>query len=180
MDLDDLYHRAFQGDKAAEEQLFQMLTVMFKMFIRRRGVGNEDLEDIVQSALAKIALSYRRDGMKTNFAAWAQTVIKSQFIDFCRSESSRNRGLIELAAHNRNQSRSEYDPTLITRLKDCLRKLHVVNPFHARIVNLHHLGYTANEVCAQLKITANNRRVALCRARAMLRACLKEGDRHHE
>lgn len=180
MNLDDLYRKAFHGDRAAEEQLFQMLNVMFRMFIRRRGVGNEDLDDIVQSALAKTASAYRRDNMKTNFAAWAQTVAKSQFIDFCRSESSRQRKLVELATQTRNTSRSEHDPTLIRRLKDCLRKLHMANPLHARIVNLHHLGFTTHEVCDQLKITANCRRVALCRARAMLRACLKEENRRHE
>jgi RNA polymerase sigma factor (sigma-70 family) len=180
MDLDHLYRKAFQGDRAAEEQLFQMLSVMFKMFIRRRGVGNEDLEDIVQSALAKTASSYRRDKMKTNFAAWAQTVAKSQFIDFCRSESSRQRKLVELPDFDQHPNQIKHDPTLIRRLKDCLRKLHMANPLHARIVNLHYQGYTTEEVCDQLKITANYRRVALCRARAMLRACLKEGGRHHE
>jgi len=180
MDLDGLYRKAFQGDSVAEEQLFQMLAVMFRIFIRRRGVGTEDLEDIVQSALAKIALSYRRDQRKANFAAWAQTVAKSQFIDFCRSKSSRQRKLTELVAQSRDPARPVHDPTLITRLKDCLRKLHRANPLHARIINLHHQGYSASEVCDQLKITANHRRVALCRARAMLRACLKEGVRRHE
>jgi RNA polymerase sigma factor (sigma-70 family) len=180
MTIDDIYHKAFQGDRAAEEQLFQLLAVMFRMFIRRRGVGNDDLEDIVQSALTKTTLSYRRDTMKTNFAAWAQTVIKSQFIDFCRTESKRQHKLVELTDDEHNPSESKYDPTLITRLKDCLKELHAANPLHARIVNLHHQGYTTNEVCNRLRITPNYRRVALCRARAMLRACLKERKQRHE
>jgi len=180
MELDDLYCKAYQGDSAAEEQLFELLTVMFRMFIRRRGVGHEDLEDIVQGALAKVASSYRRDMMKTNFAAWAQTVVKSQFIDFCRSESSRQRRQVELATQQSSSTDLVHDPTLISRLKECLRKLHAENPLHARIVNLHHLGYTTDEVCRQLGITPNHRRVMLCRARAMLWVCLKEGKRSHE
>jgi RNA polymerase sigma factor (sigma-70 family) len=180
MELDDLYRKAYQGDNAAEEQLFELLTVMFRMFIRRRGVGHEDLEDIVQGALAKVASSYRTDMMKTNFAAWAQTVVKSQFIDFCRSETSRRRKLDELAFQKDSLTDPINDPTLITRLKECLRKLHAENPLHARIVNLHHLGYTTDEVCRQLSITPNHRRVMLFRARAMLRVCLKEGKRSHE
>jgi RNA polymerase sigma factor (sigma-70 family) len=180
MELDDLYRKAYQGDSPTEEQLFKLLTVMFRMFIRRRGVGHEDLEDIVQGALAKVASSYRRDTVKSNFAAWAQTVVKSQFIDFCRSQSSRQRRQVELDSQQSSLSDPSCDPTLISRLKECLRKLHAENPLHARIVNLHYLGYTTDEVCRQLGITTNHRRVVLCRARAMLRACLKEGKRSHE
>ena len=180
MDFNDLYRKAYDGDSSAETDLFRLLAVMFQMFVRRRGIGTEDIEDIVQNALAKLARSYRRGDLKANFAAWAQTVIKNEFIDFCRARSLRRTKLDELATQPRMPSSPRPDSQLKARLMKCLRKLHEANPLHARIVNLHYQGFTPAEVCARLNVTANHRRVALCRARAMLKACLEEGDSRNE
>jgi len=180
MDFNDLYRRAHQGDDSAEQRLFGLMTVMFRMFVRRRGVGTEDVEDIVQSALVKLVRTYRQGEMKSNFAAWAQTTIKNEFIDFCRARSTRRRGQAELASRFPIPAAVPSDPGLKTRLMACLRKLHATNPLHARIVNLHYQGFEPAEVCARLNITANHRRVALCRARAMLDACLKKGEGRDE
>jgi RNA polymerase sigma factor (sigma-70 family) len=180
MEFKDLYRQAFHGDDSAEEQLFGLLTVMFQMFMRRKGVGTEDIEDIVQGALVKIARTYRQGDIKGNFAAWAQTIVKNEFIDFCRGRTAQRRRQDELASRFRIPAASTPDPGLKDRLMACLRKLHAANPLHARIVNLHYQGFGPKEVCRRLGITANHRRVALCRARAMLWACLNEEKSQNE
>jgi RNA polymerase sigma factor (sigma-70 family) len=153
---------------------------MFKAFLRRRNVGPEDAEDIVQNALTKIAKVYRQESAKNNFAAWCQTVLKNQFIDFCRARSSAKNRQIDPTTQVESLVSPGSDHRLRDRMMICLRKLHQANPLHARLINLHYQGYTTSEVCDRLKITANNRRVAMCRARALLRACLKGSEGPHE
>lgn len=176
----ELYRRAYGGDEKAEEQLFGLLVVMFRVFVRRRGVDKDDAEDVVQTALTSLLGSYRKGEMKANFAAWAQTTVKNALIDFHRARKSRGRRQKDMANTVSTSTAPPSDPILKARLKSCLQKLHASNPLHARIVNLHYLGYSSQEVCRKLDITANNRRVALCRARAMLRACLERGEKSNE
>jgi len=178
--INELYHRALQGDNTAEQQLFRHLTVIFRMFIRQRGAGHPDLEDIVQSAMMKVAREYRRTPINSSFGSWAQTVLKNTFIDSCRRESMRRSKLAILASEHRTSSRPLPDPTLKARLKGCLRKVHEINPLHARVVNLHYQGFTAAEICDRLHITVNHLRVSLFRARAVLRTCLKESENDRE
>jgi RNA polymerase sigma factor (sigma-70 family) len=180
MDFNDTYLKAFHGDSAAEAELFRLMAVMFQMFIRRKNIGTEDTEDIVQNSLAKIAQSYRRGKAKANFAAWAQTVVKNELMDFYRARASNRRKLDELAVVVEMPPVEQPERGLRDKLRNCLRKLHESNPLHARILNLHYQGYTPSEVCEKLRLTPNNRRVALCRARAMLRACLNREERPNE
>ncbi len=180
MNINELYLQALRGDRSAAAELFGLLTVMFQAFLRRRNVGTEDSEDIVQNALAKIAGSYGRESKKDNFAAWCQTVLKNQFVDFCRAQSTRRNRQTDLTMQEQKLTSPETNPGLKARILSCLNKLHKANSLHARLINLHYQGYTTSEVCTRLKITPNNRRVAMCRARAMLRACLKESEGQNE
>ncbi len=180
MDFKDTYLKAFHGDPSAEAELFRLMAVMFQMFIRRKGIGTEDTEDIVQNALAKIAQSYRKGKAKANFAAWAQTVIKNELVDFYRARASRRRMVDESTVVFDLPPVEQPKPELRNKLRSCLRKLHESNPLHARILNLHYQGYTSSEVCEKLQLTPNRRRVALCRARAMLRACLNQEESPNE
>lgn len=178
--INELYRQALEGDRSAEGELFELLAVMFKAFLRRRNVGTEYSEDIVQNALVKIARLYRREAAKTNFAAWCQTVLRNQFIDSCRARSSQQSRQLDLTTQGPKVASPKTDYELKARLLGCLKKLHKSNPLHARLINLHYQGYTTSEVCARLNITANHRRVAMCRARVMLRACLKESEGQNE
>lgn len=180
MNINELYVQALQGDRSAAAELFGLLTVMFGAFLRRRNVGTEDSEDIVQNALAKIAGSYGQESKKDNFAAWCQTVLKNQFIDFCRAQSTRRDHQVDMAIPEQKLASPKTNHGLKARILNCLNKLHQANSLHARLINLHYQGYTTSEVCTRLNITPNNRRVAMCRARAMLRACLKESEGRNE
>ncbi|UCC44423.1 MAG: RNA polymerase sigma factor [Candidatus Zixiibacteriota bacterium] len=176
-DVDMLYRQALQGDSASEKELFQCLTVIFRMFVRRRGggsLGSDDVEDIVQSAILKISESYRQVQIRSSFAAWAHSVAKNEFIGFYRNKSIRRRKLSELAVKQEVQPTHNPDSKLRDHLKDCLRRLHEAHPLHARVLNLHYLGYTTVEICDKLQITTGNLYVALHRARAALRACLRK------
>ncbi|MCP4703685.1 MAG: hypothetical protein GY865_03665, partial [candidate division Zixibacteria bacterium] len=50
------------------------------------------------------------------------------------------------------------------------------NRRHARILNLHFLGYTTEEICSRLEITKTNMYSLLSRARSMLELCLNKGS----
>lgn len=178
--INDIYARACNGDSAAEAELFEHLYVSFRLFARLRQWDSAEAEDVIQGAILKILQSYQRTRIRSSFASWAHTILGNEFIDFCRGKAAYQRKLSELAMRHRVPAQSREDPTLKSRLKDCLRRLHETRPLHARVVNLHYQGYTTAEISDKLQITANYLNVVLYRARSMLRAYLKEGGTHHD
>ncbi len=71
---------------------------------------------------------------------------------------------------------SRADESLERQLLDCLKKLYAVNHRHARILNLHYLGFTVAEICQRLEVTRNNLYSLLFRARTKLADCLETGE----
>ena len=74
------------------------------------------------------------------------------------------------------QAGQEIDPTLKSRLLDCLRKLSKTRLAHARILTLHFQGFSVPEICDRVGISSNNLYVRLSRARKLLANCLENGD----
>ena len=58
-DINTLYQQASAGDSTAAEQLFCLLGVSYRMFVRHRVMNSQDCEEIVQDALTTIAEKYR-------------------------------------------------------------------------------------------------------------------------
>ncbi|MDH4156905.1 MAG: RNA polymerase sigma factor [candidate division Zixibacteria bacterium] len=174
MDINCLYLKACQEDKAAATQLFHSLSESFWILARHKGLDRHESEDVVQAALAKIAKSYREIEIKSSFAAWAQTVMKNQTIEYIRDKITYRRKLAEVSEAQAALRPSSTDLDLKRRLKRCLVQISRVNPRYARVISLHSQGYTTEEVCARLKVTTNNLYTILSRSRAALRACLEE------
>ncbi len=52
MDINNYYLAAKNGDKKAEEQLFQFLTARFRLFVQRKIWNQGDGEELMQEALS--------------------------------------------------------------------------------------------------------------------------------
>jgi DNA-directed RNA polymerase specialized sigma24 family protein len=63
----------------------------------------------------------------------------------------------------------------LDRLLTCLKKINKINSAHARILNLHHLGFSTAEICRKFGWTHNNFYIRLFKARALLHDCLEKG-----
>ena len=176
MSINELYSRARQGDKAAASQLFRRLYDSFWLLARHKGLDKQESEDVVQAALAKIAESYQVIEIKVSFAAWAQTVMKNQAIEYIRDKITYRRKLTEVSKAQGNPQPSPPDPDLRRKLKSCLTRIARINPRYARVISLHSQGYNTEEICDRMQLSTNNVYTILSRSRAALRACLEGGS----
>jgi len=175
-DINKLYTDACQGDKTAENRLFSHLTVSFRLFLQQRITNGSDVEEIVQDALMTLAGKYREIVIEKSFAAWAYKVLNNKFLDYLKSKRVRKNKQGPMPEGDVASGDWEVDPALKSALLDCLRKINGANRNHARILNLHYLGYSTTEICRRCELTPNYFYVTLSRARAMLEICLEKGD----
>ncbi|MCP4705788.1 MAG: RNA polymerase sigma factor [candidate division Zixibacteria bacterium] len=148
----------------------------FRLILQYKGVNNLDAEDIIQDAMIVIGEELKNDKVIINFSAWSHAVLKNKWLDFIKSRKyQKNKTPMELkdvypAEHD------EVDFILMDQLIECFRKVGMVNRRHARILNLHFLGYSTEEICSRLEITKTNMYSLLSRARSMLELCLNKGN----
>jgi len=174
MDLDKQFTLARSGDHAAKEVLFSHLLVSFRSFIRLKCDNYDDAEEVVQSALSTIVERFATVAIHSSFAAWAQTVIKNEWITFYRKRSLIRRKLADESERRKSIIDRAPKRELKRGLKECLVELHRENLTFARVLNLHYQGYTTGEICEKLEISTTNFYVILSRARTKLSDCLKK------
>lgn len=177
MGINKLHSQFCSGDQAVEGLLFATLSERFKVFARQRVRNEQDAEEIVQDALTTIARRFKDIEFKTSFAAWAYRVLENKILTFYRDSKSARTKLERVADRAEAAPESIPDPALKSALLECLRKVARANMRHARILNLHYLGYTVEEICQRLGLTRNNMYIMLSRGRASLKACLEGEDK---
>lgn len=174
MGINKLFEKVLQGDRAAEKELFESLSVRFRAIVHQRIWDKNDSEDVAQEALMTIVTKYREVVIEKNFSAWAAKVLDNRILAYIkRKRASQSR--------ISNSPPEEYQMPVPPELSDlkhrllkCLKEIFRANPRYARILNLHYQGYTTEEVCRLLKITSSYSYVILSRARNMLVKCLDE------
>ena len=177
MNLNDLYKNAESGDKKAEDKLFQYLSERFGLFANRRIWDKENAKEIAQDALMLIAGEYKSISFEISFQAWAYKVLDNKILNYIKQRRQRGDRVITVADVNEIGGKDiETDPELRNQLLDCLKKVAKVNRRHARIIDLHYLGYKTKEICERLKLSSNGFYIILHRARKMLEKCLETGE----
>ena len=174
--INALYEQARSGEKAAEDRLFEALSVSFRLFVRHRVRDEQDGYEIVQEALLTIARKYRGIEFESSFSAWGYKVLEHVLMRFYRSQKTRDRFFSRTSDDELPQPSWEPDPTLKPRLLECLQKISGTKLRHARILTMHFQGYSSAETCQRLDISLNNFYVILSRARKLLETCLENGD----
>ncbi len=176
MDIDKSYLAARNGDKKAEEQLFQFLTARFRLFVQRKIWNQGDGEELMQEALMTVFGKYKDVERIDNIAAWAHKVLNNKILNYFKTKALHESKLGELEQKAVGNKPIVPDSTLELQLLDCLKKIGSINTRHARILNFHHHGYSVAEICTKLALTRNNLYSVLSRARSMLELCLEKGD----
>lgn len=175
-DINEIYQLASGGDSEAETELFEVLTDRFRLFAHLRIWNREEAEDLVQDALAVVAAEYRKIKIESSFAAWSHKIMENRLLGYIQKRR-REKGRVISGTHNEYLAASwTPDPALRLRLLDCLKKVCLANPRYARIINLHHLGYSRQEICRKLELSLDQSYVVMSRARAMLKKCVESGD----
>lgn len=174
--IDELFRLAANGDKKAETELFSTISDRFSLFAHQRVWNREVVQDLVQEAIAVVAAKYRSVNIESSFAAWAHKIMENRLLGYIQKRR-REKGRVATEKHD------EYlmaawtpDPNLRMRLLNCLKEVGLANRRYARIINLHHLGYSRKEICGMLDMTLDQSYVVMSRARGMLRNCLDKGE----
>ena len=175
MDLNSLQVKARQGDRQAEERLFQYLHVNFRLFAQHRVWNAEDSEEVVQDALKTIVIKYKDLEVETSFAAWAHGVLIRKILDYVKVKQLRAAHRAETSNPVHWHGQAPPDPALKSRLLDCLKKVSRIHRQHARVLTLHYQGYSTSEICQRLKVKTGNFYVMLSRARIQMARCLETG-----
>jgi RNA polymerase sigma factor (sigma-70 family) len=174
--VNELYELAVSGNREAEAGLFAALTDRFRLFAHLRVWDRDEEEDLVQSALAVVAVEYRNVAIETSFAAWAHKIMQNRLLGYIQKRRREKGRTISSETDEYWQASRTPDPTLRMRLLTCLKRVGVANRRYARILNLHHIGFSRAEVCKKLGVTREQSYLIMSRARAMLKMCLDKGD----
>jgi RNA polymerase sigma-70 factor (ECF subfamily) len=177
LDLDQLLRAARDGDKAAEQSLFRTLSVRFRLIAYRILRDQQAADDVAQESALDVLRAYRSLEVKESFAAWARVVVRNRALTYLETRKRQESLAATLAAARTEQSGGQGSRVLQKRILECLLKISRTDRRYGRIINLRHQGYTIEQICQKLSITANNAYVILHRARRALRACLDNVER---
>jgi RNA polymerase sigma factor (sigma-70 family) len=176
--METLLLRARQGDKDAENEIFETLLVRFRLFAGQKIGDREAVEDIAQKACLTVLQKYKTQEFSVGFEVWAYGVLRMNIKGYYHQViAERDRSAPGISIETVKAPEPEnVDPHIELMLLKCLEKVVRVNPRYARILNLVHLGFKSDEICQKMKITRNNFYVTLNRARSLLWTCLNQGE----
>jgi RNA polymerase sigma factor (sigma-70 family) len=173
--IEELVRRAKDGDRKAEEEIFRHLFERFRLFVTRR-FGSEEAEDIASEACSIVVRKYRSVSYTEGFEAWSYGVLKNVIRNWLRKKKTHDRVVTgQSDQETENPSGSGHDHELNILFLDCLRKMLRAHHRYARVLNLIHHGFRADEISEKLHIKTNNLYVLLNRSRNVLRHCLETG-----
>jgi len=176
LDLSELCENAQRGDKTAENQLFEHLSVRFSSIAGHRIWNQQDAEEVCQVALKTIWEKYREINFEKSFAAWAHKVLDNKVRKFYEEKRRNQNNIGTLDKEGVYAGSPENpDPNLRRKLLDCLKMINRTNNRYARVIVLQFQGYKTQEICRRLKITRSHLYVLLSRSRSLLRLCLDTG-----
>ncbi len=169
-ELQQEFAKAKNGDKSAEEILFQFLRVRFTIIAKNR-IWNDNYEDIVHDACTTVIEKYKDLPQDIEFEAWAYKVLRNKIGNYIRATNLRNK-TIKFVGDIETQFPACENPEYRSVLIRCLEKLSKAYPKYIRVLNMVNYGYTSEEICKELEISKSNLYVILHRCRRLLSECV--------
>jgi RNA polymerase sigma-70 factor (ECF subfamily) len=174
LDINALFDNVLQGNENAERELFEKLSVRFRVIAYQRIWNKNDFEDVAQEALLTVAGNFKEVAIERSFTAWATKVLDNKIMAYVKRKQTSQCRLLESPPEDYSLYDERQYSNLKNRLIKCLKRLYRANSRYARIINLHYQGFTVEDVCNRLKVSVDNSYVILSRARSMLTKCLDE------
>lgn len=167
---------ALAGDELAYRRFLDAVTPHLRMVVRRRlaafGLGNQDVEDIVQEALLAIHLKRGTWDVRRPIGPWISVIVRNKLIDALRRRGHRVNVPIEdvvdlVADERQNVSTDDRDiDRLMNHLKPMQRDI-------VRSISLD--GSSVRDTATRLSMSEGAVRVALHRALRTLAAIYRGG-----
>jgi RNA polymerase sigma factor (sigma-70 family) len=175
--MQKVFLKARAGDRTAEQEMFEYLLARFTYLAQRR-ISAEEARDVAQDACVTVLEKYRTEAPQDRFLAWAYEVLRNKIGNYYQHQKVQKKVMADLPPDSPARLPDRAEADLETRLKLilCLKRLVKAYPRFARILNLIYQGYTTDEICQRLRLTANNLYVSLTRSRKILNNCLEKGN----
>lgn len=162
--------RSQGGDKAAYEELLNLIHRRMQRFLSPRIASEDTREDVLQDILLSVHVSLASYSGTDSFTAWLFTIARRRLIDFLRKKQKRTVEEITDGPFFELQP-AEDEMASVERLVTEMKKL---PENKRRAVELVHLrGQSTSDAAAELGMSENNLRVTLHRAVKELRAHLR-------
>ena len=175
--VNNIWLRARQGDREAEQEIFRYLLVRFTLLAKRR-LGEGEAEDVAQEACLTVLEKCRKDAPEDFCEAWAYAVLRNKIGNHLQTSRVRKRVMVGESQTGGIANHPEPcpNPDLRRRLSRCLKKILSVHPRYARALSLTYQGYRTDEICRRLGVKPGHLYVILNRGRQMLSDCLERGE----
>ena len=169
--IDELLAKARDGDRDAENCLFQHLLVRFRAFARRK-VGSDDADEPVQEACVIILKKYKSEHFQVGFMPWAYGVFRRKLLNFLagsRRHCDRNLELWD----EQMAAPSQPDPLFLSALQECIERISRTSRRFAPVLALVAKGDTKRQICRKLRMSEGSFDTNYWRAREQLDECLE-------
>lgn len=176
MEISNLYLAALNGDKAAENALFQYLFETFTLLVEHKIKDINDRQELIQDVMAIISEKYKTVTLTTNIAAWAYGVFMNSLKRYYRDKKRKSELFKEYEQTHEKGISEPIDYELRDKIIKCLKKINKENNRYAKVLHLHHQGYNTEEISKELNISAKGVYNILFRARSMLKQCMNENE----
>ena len=82
--------RAKNGDKKALEDILRLEASILKSYFSKKGILNDDMQDVIQSVLMKISKNLKTLTNPSSFSSWAKRIATNEFCDYVKKTNRHN------------------------------------------------------------------------------------------
>ena len=162
------FEAAIGGDNRAYRNLLSEISQLLRRYFLKRGVQNQDVDDIVQEVLVSVHKARRTYDTSRPFLPWLFAIAQFRFADFWRNRYTKSPPSIDI------DSLSEIlaeDVTKTDLLPEGMDEAIAALPEKKRQILhlLHNEGFTAKEAAARLGMSETALKVAAHRIYQQLR-----------
>ena len=171
----ELAERVLGGESRAAEELARKLLPRVRNLTRYLVRGDQDVDDLAQSALLEVLRSLQSYGARSSLAHWASRIVVRSVRANVKRRSSQSVREQEMASLRVVRSRPS---TPYAARRDVARALDgIPRDQREALVMFHVLGMTLPEVAAETGVSENTAKSRIRLAAEKMRVALGENDR---
>lgn len=168
----NIVKQCLQGDKAAQEQLYD--TYANKMFAvcLRYSTNRQDAEDVLQEGFVKVFKNLIRFQFKGSFEGWIRRIMVNSAIEHYRKNA---KWMYTEDAQEVKIETKDIGVLQTLKVNDLLALVQKLPTGYRTVFNLYVIeGYTHQEIADMLQVTESTSKTQLFKARAALQIMIKE------
>ena len=171
-DEQNIVKRCLQGDKTAQEQLYNAYANKMFAVCLRYANSRPDAEDVLQNGFIKVFKNLKRFQFKGSFEGWIRRIMVNSSIEHYRKNV---KWMYTEDAQEVKIATKEIGVLQTLRADDILALVQKLPTGYRTVFNLFVIeGYAHQEIAKMLQVSESTSKTQLFKARAALQVMLKE------